>query len=260
MMSGNEPLDIFPLWGLFVVILLLVLLAEEAGYWLGKYRRSQPNENEEPVGTMVASTLGLLAFILAFTFSLAATRYDTRRQVLLDEANAIGTAYLRAEMLPERSEEIRALLREYVDTRLEAVTSGNITEGIRRSENIHNQLWAHTVVVAGKNPNSIVVGLFIQALNEMIDLHAKRVTAGVRNRIPAAIWVALIGVAVLSFSAMGYYAGLSGTSRTLAVFAAAFTFSMVIWLIADLDRPREGVLVVSQQALIDLRQSMNAPR
>jgi hypothetical protein len=105
-----------------------------------------------------------------------------------------------------------------------------------------------------------VVGLFVQSLNEVIDLHAKRVTAGLRNRIPGAIWVALFAVAVLSFAAMGYHAGLSRTSRSVAELAVAVTFSVVIGLIADLDRPQEGVLKVSQQALIDLRQSMQGPR
>jgi hypothetical protein len=259
MQSG--PLDALPLWGLFLAILLLVLLSVEGGYRLGKYRRSRSEQEQEaPVGAMVGATLGLLAFILAFTFGLAAARYDTRRQVLLEEANAIGTTYLRAGMLPDRREEIRALLRDCVDTRLEAVRSGKIAEGIRRSEHLQDQLWAQAVAVGETNPTSIVVGLFVQPLNEVIDLHAKRVTAGVRNRIPGAIWVALFAVAVLSLGAMGYHAGLAGTSRSLAVLAVAFTFSAVIGLVADLDRPQEGVLKVSQQALIDLRQSMNGPR
>ena len=178
--------------------------------------------------------------------------------MLLDEANAIGTTYLRAGMLPDRREEIRALLREYVDVRLKAVLSNNIAEGMRQSLNIQDQLWAQAVAVGEKNPNSIVVGLFMQSLNEVIDLHAKRVQAGLRNRIPAAFWVALFAVAVFSLATMGYHSGLAGTSRSLAVLAVAFTFSAVIGLIADLDRPQEGGLKVSQQALIDLRQSMNA--
>jgi hypothetical protein len=175
-MESNGPLDALPLWGVFVAILIVVLLSVECGYRLGRYRRNRhEQEKETPVGTMVGATLGLLAFILAFTFGLAAARFDTRRQVLLDEANAIGTTYLRAGMLPERREEIRALLRNYVDTRLEAVRSGNIAEGMRQSENIQNDVWTHAIAVGEKNPNSIVVGLFVQSLNDMIDLHAKRV-------------------------------------------------------------------------------------
>ena len=260
-MQSSGLLDGLPLWGLFLAILLFVLLSVEGGYRLGIYRRSRSAEEKEaPVGAMVGAILGLLAFILAFTFGLAAARFDTRRQVLLDEANAIGTTYLRAGMLPERREDIRILLRDYVDTRLEAVRSGHVTEGIRRSEHLHDQLWAQAVAIGEHNPTSIVVGLFVQSLNEVIDLHAKRVTAGLRNRIPGAIWVALFAVAVLSLDAMGYHAGLAGTSRSLAVLAVAFTFSAVIGLIADLDRPQEGVLKVSQQALIDLRQTMQVPR
>jgi hypothetical protein len=260
-MQSNGPLDALPLWGLFIVILIVVLLSVESGYRLGKYRRRRSEqEKEAPVGTMVGATLGLLAFILAFTFGLAAARFDTRRQVLLDEANAIGTTYLRAGILPEGREEIRALLRDYVGTRLEAIRSGNIAEGIRQSENIQHQVWAQAVAVGEKNPNSIVVGLFIQSLNEVIDLHAKRVQAGLRSRIPGPIWVGLFAVAALSLATMGYHAGLVGTRRSLAVLAVAFTFSVVIELIADLDRPQEGVLRVSQRALLDLQQSMNVPR
>jgi hypothetical protein len=167
-MQTNVPLDALPLWGLFIAILLVALLSVECGYRIGKYRRSRSEqEKEAPVGTMVGATLGLLAFILAFTFGLAAARFDTRRQVLLDEANAIGTTYLRAGILPERAEEIRALLRDYVSTRLEAVRSGNIAAGIPRSEDIQHKVWAQAEAVGEKTPNSIVVGLFVQSLNEV---------------------------------------------------------------------------------------------
>ena len=259
-MESNELLDALPLWGVFIAILVVVLFSVECGYRLGRYRRNRHElEKETPVGTMVGATLGLLAFILAFTFGLAAARFDTRRQVLLDEANAIGTTYLRAGMLPEKREEIRTLLRDYVKTRLEAVRSGNIPEAIRHSENVQNEVWTHATAVGEKNPNSIIVGLFVQSLNEMIDLHAKRIQAGLRNRIPGAIWVGLFAVAALSLATMGYQAGMVGTRRSLATVAVAITFAMVIELIADLDRPQEGVLRVSQQAMLDLQRSMNSP-
>src|SRR5205807_3683427 len=135
--------------GVFIAILFVVLISVECGYRLGKYRRSRhEQEKQAPVGTMVGATLGLLAFILAFTFGLAATRFDTRRQVLLDEANAIGTTYLRAGMLPEQGEQIRGLLRDYVDARLDAVRSGNVAKGIRRSENIQKQVWAEAETIS----------------------------------------------------------------------------------------------------------------
>src|SRR5436190_24064951 len=131
-MENNALIDALPLWGLFIAILGVVLISIECGYRLGKFRLSRrEQEKEAPVGTMVGATLGLLAFILAFTFGLASSRFDNRRQLLLDEANALGTTYLRAGILPEQTEEIRVLLRNYVDTRLEAVRSDNIEEGIR---------------------------------------------------------------------------------------------------------------------------------
>ena len=251
-------LDLLPLWGLLVTIIVLVLAAIEGGYRLGSYRHRQAGrEQEAPVGAMVGATLGLLAFMLAFTFGMAASRFDTRKQLVLDEANAIGTTYLRAAMLPERRDEIRALLRSYVDARLEAVRPGQVAEEILRSEGIQGQLWAAATAVGLQHGESIVVGLFVESLNEVIDLHAKRVTAGLRNRIPGAIWAALLTIATLSLAAMGYHAGLVGTVRSVTILVVAVSFSAVIGLIADLDRPQEGTLTVSQQALIDVRRSMD---
>jgi hypothetical protein len=255
-MQSNEPLDLVPLWALLVGIILVVLLSIESGYRIGRFRAGRVHETETPVGEMVAATLGLLAFILGFTFGLAATRYDAKRQLLVDEANAVGTTYLRAEMLPERRDEIRVLLREYVDVRMEAAVPGKLAESVRRSEDLQHRLWGLTIPIAVKYPNSIIVGLFVQSLNDVIDLHTKRLTAALRNRIPFAIWAALYGISIFSFAAMGYHSGLTGTTRSLVIIAVAFTFSAVIVLIADLDRSQEGFLKVSQQALIDLRKSM----
>ena len=90
-MENNALIDALPLWGLFIAILGVVLLSVECGYRLGKFRFSRrEQEKEAPVGTMVGATLGLLAFILAFTFGWASSRFDNRRQLLLDEANASG--------------------------------------------------------------------------------------------------------------------------------------------------------------------------
>src|SRR4029077_19796645 len=171
-------------------------------------------EKEAPVGAMVGSVLGLLAFMLAFTFGMAASRFDTRKQLVLDEANAIGTTYLRTAMLPERRDEIRALLRSYVDARLEAVRSGRVAARVLKSEDMQNKLWSAATAVGLQHPDSIIVGLFVESLNQVIDLHAKRVTAGLRNRIPGTIWMVLLTIATLSLAAMGYHGGLVGTTRS----------------------------------------------
>ena len=244
----------------FGVTLLLVLLSVEIGYRFGRYRHKvSSREKDAPVGAMVGSTLGLLAFLLAFTFGLAATRFDARRAVVLDEANAIGTTYLRAAMLPESRAEIRALLRDYVDVRLEIVKTRQVAVGVRRSEELQGQLWSRTVSLGEKHPGSIVVGLFIQSLNEVIDLHAKRLAVALRSRIPGVIWAGLYGVAALALGGIGYQTGLAGNRRSMEIVVVAIAFSLVIWLIADLDRPGEGFLTVSQQAMLDLRSSMTEP-
>ena len=126
--------------------------------------------------------------------------------------------------------------------------------GLLRSSGLHRGRAA-----GEQSPNSIVVGLFIESLNEVIDLHAKRVTLGLRNRIPGIIWATLYFVAILGMAVLGYHSGLAAPRRSLAILPLIFTFSAVMRLIADLDRPREGYLRVSQQAMIDLRVSWRAP-
>jgi len=260
LMQGKAALDILPIWAIFFVTLVLVLIAVEAGYKLGRTRRTRSEQaGDEPGGMMVEASLGVLALLLAFTFGLAVARFDTRRHLVIDEANAIGTTWLRAAMIPEGGDEVRALLRQYADARLQAGNPDQLQEAIRRSEELQNQLWARAVPLAREHPNSIIVGLFVQSLNEVIDLHGKRIGVGVRGRLPGIIWLALYAVAVLALGVLGYNAGLSGVRRPLAILSVAFTFAVVMTLIADLDRPREGFLEVSQHALEDVQQMMSKP-
>jgi hypothetical protein len=259
-MQGHEPFDVIPLWVLFGTTVVFILLAVETGYRVGRWRqRHAEHERDTPVGTIVAAILGLLAFLLAFTFGMAASRFEIRRELVLDEANAIGTTYLRAALVPEpQRTEIRTLLRDYVDLRLQAVEPGMAVPSLARSEELQGRLWSRAVLVAEKHPTPIT-GLFIQSLNEVINMHTKRVTLGMRNRIPFPMWGALYFTALLVMAGVGYHAGLTSTARTLATLVLAFTFSVVLWLLADLDRPQEGLIKVSQQAMVDLRKSMTPP-
>ncbi len=257
-MQTFQPLDALPLWALFIVTIALVIVSVETGFRLGIRKRGPAKEAKDAaVGPMVGAILGLLAFMLAFTFGMAATRFETRRALILDEANAVQTSYLRAGFLTEpHRKEIRSLLREYVNVRVEGTQQRGAKETIARSEEIHEQLWAKAVAVGEKNPGSIMAGLFIQSLNEVIDLHAKRVKAGLRSRIPVVIMYVLYFVTVLSMLSMGYLAGLAGKRTPLVNYALVLAFSSVMFLINDLDRPHEGTLSASQQALIDLREKL----
>jgi hypothetical protein len=257
-MPTSGLLDFLPLWALFLVTLALTRLAVEAGYQLGQYRRRRSaDEKEAPVGAMVGATLGVLGLILAFTFGLAASRFDARRQMVVEEANAIGTTYLRTGLLPEgNARNIRALLAMYVDERLDAVRTGDIERLLRRTDELQTSLWKEAEAVGQKHPNSIMVGLFIQSLNETIDVHAKRVLVGLQSRLPGILWATLYLIALLTMAGVGYQEGLSQSRRSLAIVVLVVTFTAVLTLVADLDRPREGLMTVSQQALIDLRNTM----
>ncbi|MGA2396267.1 MAG: hypothetical protein ABSH03_23270, partial [Candidatus Lustribacter sp.] len=221
------PLDAIPLWGHFLAAGALALVALEGGYRLGRWRHARAaDEKDAPVGAMVGAILGLLAFMLGFTFSMAGSRFEARRQVVLEEANAIGTTYLRARLLPEpQRTEVARLLREYVDVRVRAIREGNIAEALARSEELHERLWSQATAAAQKAPHSIMTGLFVQSLNEVIDLHAKRVMVGLRSRIPMSIWAALFGLAVFGMAATGYQAGLSATRRSPAMLLLVLAFA-----------------------------------
>lgn len=260
-MEVTGLLDSFPLWTLFPVTVLIALASVELGYRVARYRRLRsPDQQESPVGPMVAATLGLLAFMLAFTFGMAASRFEDRRQVVLSEANAIGTTYLRAAMLPEPMRtETRNLLREYVNVRLEATQPGKTNQAISKSEELQERLWSQAIAAAEKDRTNIT-GLFVQSLNEVIALHAKRIMAGLRSRVPGAIWIGLYSLAILAMGVMGYHDGQNSNRRSLGVIALVFAFSAVLFLIADLDRPGQGLLQVSQQSMLDLRNSMSATR
>jgi hypothetical protein len=258
-MPEPQVLDALPLWVLFLCTVGVVLLAAECGYLLGRSRHPRVSEEKEsPVGAMVGATLGLLAFLLAFTFGMAATRYDTRMQLVREEANAIRTTWLRADFLtePQRSE-VRQLLREYVNIRVEAVEKGSLPDVKNRSEEIQHQMWARVATLAPTNRDSNLFSLFVQSLNEMIDYHWRRLQVGFESRVPASIWVVLYGVAILAMTSVGYHAGSAGTSRTLAILMLGVTFSVALMMVVDLDRPGIKVLRVNQQATLDLQQMLN---
>ena len=250
-------LEPFPLWTILPLTVVLAVLSVELGYRLARYRLQRDElEKESPLGGIVGATLGLLAFMLAFTFGLAGSRFEDRRQILLSEANAIGTTYLRAAMIPEPMRaESQKLLREYVDVRLEGVQQpGKLDQALVRSEQLHNLLWSQAVAATEKE-RSPMTSIYVQSLNEVIDLHATRLMA-LRARVPVVIWIVLYLLGFLAMVLMGYQSGLAKSRRSFAAIALIFGFSLVLFLIADLDRPGQGTMQVSQQSMIDLRKNM----
>ena len=253
----NPILDALPIPALFVFTALLALASVEVGRWFGLRRKENGAESEGPVGASVGATLGLLAFVLAFTFGMAAQRSDLRRQMVVEDANAIGTTYLRTSLLPDaQATAMRAQLREYVDLRVDlAANPHRSDEVLARSEHLQAALWTAAVSIAVGQPTSTSIPLFIQALNEMIDVHSSRLAA-VRSRIPTTIWVFMFVTTVVGMLAIGYQSGLSGSRRSAAMATLAIAFAAIIMLIADLDRPQEGFLRTSQQSMLDLQRSI----
>jgi hypothetical protein len=218
-----------------------------------------PGEQEGPTGMLVGSILALLAFLLAVTMGMASDRFDARRAIVLAEANAIGTTYLRAGYIPEpASSQVRELLREYVPIRIGLTDATNIESEIDQSAAILAQLWTVTEGVAREH-GSDVIALFVESVNETIDLHESRVTARLYSRVPETVLLLLVGGAALSLGMVGYSAGLTKRRSLLSAFVLVLTLGAVITIVIDLDRPREGFIQVSQQPLIDLQHQIDPP-
>lgn len=242
------------LLGFFIFTFVVLFLAFEGGVILGKMHRSiSEPKDRSPIGSIVAATLGLLGFLLAFTFGISASKFDDRRLLVLDEANAIRTTYLRAGYLPNPYQSnIKTLLKEYVSLRLNAPKSRNIEQAVRDSEDLQDRLWQQAVILAEKNLDSQLFGLFIESLNQVITMHAKRVNLGIYIRLPNIIWIALFIITILSIGTVGYQIGLVNARYFGISMLLILTFSSVIVLIADLDSPQEGFIQVSQRSLLDL--------
>jgi len=248
-------------WLIALIICTLFLCAIEIGFRLGRREKSKDNElTKSQINMLQAASLGLLALLLGFTFSMALARFDTRKQLVLEEANAIGTTYLRAQLLPDPArKEVSDLLRRYVDVRLEFYQSGINQRKLQRvdeeTDKIHKALWAYAIAAGGQDSRAIPTGLFIQTLNEVIDLHAKRVTA-MENHVPENIFLVLLIVAMLSLGLVGYGSGMAKNRNLLPTLISIILIASVILLIMDLDRPRRGFIKVSQQSLSDLRENL----
>ena len=246
--------------GAFLLIVVILIVTFEVGFRVGDwYQRRTPGEQEGPTDMLVGSLLALLAFMLAVTMGMAADRFDSRRGLVIDEANAIGTAYLRAGFLPEaESEASRELLRAYAPLRVNVDDRVQLEVNFVRSEEIHDELWA-IVEPLGREQSSDVLATYIESLNEMIDLHATRVTALIYGRVPETLILLLIGGSALTLAMVGYSAGLTGRRSPLTAIVLVISLSAVLALVLDLDRPRNGFLQVSQQPIIDVVEDIGPP-
>ncbi len=247
-------------------LLLLMGLAAELGYRLG---RSGSQTNNEMTRTQIlsiqASTLGLLALLLGFTFALALSRFEYRKQMVVQESNAIGTAALLSELLPTScDDDVNRLIRRYIEIRLESVLrtgqgSSEREQLDREVRQIQHRLWSIVNEAAGADPRSIPLGLFTHAINEVIDIKTKRDIA-VANHVPESALLILLILAMLAAGILGYGNGLAGRRILILTSAYWIIVVLVIVLIIDLDHPQQGLARTSQQSMIQLQEIMDAGR
>ncbi len=262
-MDVTKWIGMLPLWAVFSLTWALCIASVELGSALAvaALRRKKEKEPDGPMGSLVAALMGLLAFILAFTFGMTASRFETRRQLVLQESNSISTTYLYADLLPQKQRlEIRRLLREYTDIRVN-VTAANLQESLNQSEDLHDRLWSQAKSLVPVDMDSQLRSLYLSALNELMDLHQSRKTVALQYMIPGTVWVALYLLSGMSMLTVGYQVGMSGMRHMRGTPVLAAAFSLVILMIADMERPTHGLMRVSQQPIADVQQMMlhNSP-
>ena len=251
--------DNIPNYILDISTFLIFLLFIELGYLIGKQKRiANDKEADKVIRPAAAMILALLSFLIAFAFNMAAGKFDTRKQNVLLEANAIGTAYLRADFLkdPYKSR-IKDLLRVYVDNRLEIVANvtDKDTKYLAKSVEIHHRLWEEALL-ASEEANNATITLMAESLNELFDIHGNRVAASIYNRIAENIWLMLFSVGALGMLMVGIQNGLSGPKRYFGIIPLILAFTIAFALIEDLDSPQRGLFKVGHQPIIDVKNSI----
>ncbi len=243
--------------GLFV----LMLLSMEIGVRSGRRKKAIAPEAITQANAVLASMLGLLALLLAFTFSAALQRYEDRSQAVVAEANAIGTAYLRAKLLPGgMHDEVQSLLRDYLDMRIQegrVVTADPVVREplLQQADLMAAQLWGHAVKAAQQDAGPVTSGLFIQSLNGLIDAYGTR-NATLNRHVPEIVLFLMFATIVMTTATLGYASGIAGHRVTLAAFVLVVLIALVVYLIVDLDRPRRGSIQVSQESLLSLQKTI----
>lgn len=248
-------------WLAYVASLLLILGATALGRWLGiRDRRRHPADAGPSLANLESALFTLLALMVGFSFAMALTRFDARRDAILREANAIGTAALRTEALaPSQADASKALLRDYVRLRLDVARNPRslqrLSTVIAESNGIQQKLWHVAMTATTAEPRSVGIGLYVQALNDMFDLQETRLTAA-RNQVPDAVFLVLYVIATVAMGFTGYSAGCIGNRGRVPNVIMSVLIATVIGLVVDIDFPRSGLITVSQQPMLDLAASL----
>ena len=241
----------------FIAVLVPILL----GQFYGNYRKKKSEDvPHAPVGAVVGAAFGLLAFMLAITFQIAANRYDTRKQLLLEEVTNIRTGYLRAGLIPEpyRSS-TKKFLVEYVDLRVDFANDlSKLDPALSRSQQILDSLWKYTETLAEQDRSSEVYALYTTSVNDMIDSYNQRIAVGLQYRIPPAVLFVLFVISFVSMLLLGYQFGISGKGNLKLIILLSVIFAIVMFLILALDQPEKGLATINQKPMVTLQQQLHS--
>jgi hypothetical protein len=255
-----QILDPIPIAIVFVLFAIVTLACYEAGFRIGRWWQERlPGEQEGPTDVLVGSILALMAFMLAVTMGMASDRFDTRRGNVLAEANAIGTVYLQADYLPEpAAERMKQLLREYLPLRI-VDEATDVAADSQRSVALHAQMWALVADAARSGHSPDLVSSLGDSLSQLVAVSETRVTAGRYARVPETVLLLLLVGSALSLGMVGYMAGLKRRRSVLSAVVMVIALGVVLAIVIDLDRPVEGLITVSQQALRDVQTWVGTP-
>jgi hypothetical protein len=247
---------------LAVILFGIILGSALLGVIAGGRLREHSETLREPFGVLQAALLGLVGLILAFGLSMAVGRYDSRRAAVVNDANAIGTTYLRAQTLrePIRTRSLDALAR-YTDTsiRLSHAVPGSARSraAVADGGRLQRSLWRLAGEALAGSPNASAPRLYVESLNEMIDMQTVRVSA-LNNRIPNVVLLFEIVGAAVALGLLAVYLAMVSRGVITVVLAAVFV-SMLLLVTFDLDRPTRGFVRVPDRPLVALRASMALP-
>lgn len=247
---------------LALLLLLAIVGATVVGLVGGRYLRRGSEALREPFGVLQAATLGIVALLLAFSLSLAMGRYEDRRAAVVDEANTIGTAYLRAQTLqePMRTRSL-ALLRDYTDLAIRASNEVPGSDSLRRTsaaeEMAQRRLWRLAGRALVEAPTDSAPRLYLDSLNAMIDQQTVRISA-LNNRVPDTVLLLDVVAAAVALGLLALYLSFLGRGP-VTVLLAALLVAMLLFVTFDLDRPTRGLITVPDTPLTSLRASMELP-
>lgn len=259
-----DLLDQLPIWAVYILTVIVLLLAVEVGFRLGvrQMDRDPSSKDSRMTATVAGGMLGLMAFLMAFSIGIVINQHNSRKEMVVNEANAIGTAWLRAGFLEEAdAAAARELLREYAQIRLDAATNRDdalLQSVLTRSEEIHTELWAIVEETVRRGNNSDTMAILAESVNEVIDVHTLRWTA-VNLRLPQLLGFMLYLSTVLSFLLIGVAGSADRKRDMLAMALFTFAYVAVLIIIVDLNRPQGGIINVSQTAMTDLLRTITPP-